>query len=380
MSAVIKQVVRGFNQLPTSGSEGLTLTLPGNLVPEKTVLFFTTRTNSNSPSTAFVRGEISGETWSSFVNFSRNTNDTSENYVSWEAVEFGSGVNVYRGTVNQSAFTFSSPEYTLDVVIPSVSLTKSFALVTVNTPTSTLNQSNFVSVEFTSSTNLRLRYRASSLASGTISWQVVEFTGNEIVSAHSFTYSGNSLSQYPISPSVTAGKVHNFISYRMDSSPSSADQAYVRCGIDVGIPQFTIERIGSGPTLRGTVFMVRQDTAVAQAISNGVLNSVTTASFTVSDSTPLNRSFAYIGGAYNTSPRSGAPGISGSHLSIFRTSTNYTMTRYGTNSLGVNSRVVAFPIGTFPDPDPPDPPDLPDPPSPGLSTRPSAAFSDYMMF
>lgn len=112
-----------------------------------------------------VHGVITNGTTLTFVT---QANVTADINISWFVVEFSatSGGSVQHGTLNYS----SDPD---DITISAVVLANTFPIISHSNNSANLNERNFFSLEFTSTTNLRVE-GANSADNQQIAWQVVE--------------------------------------------------------------------------------------------------------------------------------------------------------------------------------------------------------------
>lgn len=169
--AVIKQVYKGSTTLNNSQTS-VTVTLSEAVDTTKSFLHFSIRTNVNDieiPS-AIVMGVLTNSTTLTFSRAAANSAVT--NIISWQIIEFYSGVTVQRGTVNLNASS-------VNVAISSVDLTKTFAICTIRSG-GTLSYDSFnseesVRIQLTNATTLTLSISQSSSFSQTVSWQVIEY-------------------------------------------------------------------------------------------------------------------------------------------------------------------------------------------------------------
>ena len=97
-AAEVSSLQRGTAQ--STGNGDVVVTLPQSVDPSRSVLFFSSRHNSDRPPGSMLRGRLSGSTT---VTFTRVSNQTSAIDINWTVVEFASGVSVQRGTFNMTS-------------------------------------------------------------------------------------------------------------------------------------------------------------------------------------------------------------------------------------------------------------------------------------
>ena len=99
-AAEVSSLQRGTAQ--STGNGDVVVTLPQSVDPSRSVLFFSSRHNSDRPPGSMLRGRLSGST---SVTFTRVSSQTSAIDINWTVVEFASGVSVQRGAFNMTAAT-----------------------------------------------------------------------------------------------------------------------------------------------------------------------------------------------------------------------------------------------------------------------------------
>ena len=145
-----------------------TVTIPTTLADmSKSILVFSATINDANPRNILIGGTITNTTT---LTFSRASN-TGTVSISWEVIEFESGVYVQRGSGVVAENT------NVDVTISCVDLNQSFVLLSGRNDGSNLGSDDGITGNLTSETNLRL-------LSGTLAgdhdmayWQVIEYQG-----------------------------------------------------------------------------------------------------------------------------------------------------------------------------------------------------------
>ncbi len=155
----------------SSANGTLTVAIPTLVVTARSFLIFNTRHNSNRPVGSMIRGRIAS---TNTLEFARVTNEGAPVPISiqWYVVEFPSGVNVQRGSVNQTGTSINVP-----LATPVASLTQAFVTWS-KTPQN--NDDDYkreqpILGELTATSNLQFRVDRAD-ANHTIWWQVIEFT------------------------------------------------------------------------------------------------------------------------------------------------------------------------------------------------------------
>ena len=145
-----------------------TVTIPTTLADmSKSILVFSATNNSNSPRDYQVGGEITNTTTLTFV---RDNNGGSVS-ISWEVIEFESGVYVQRGSDVVPLST------NVDITIECVDLNQSFVILSGVNDGTTLGNDDGVTGNLTSETNLRLLTGTAGGDFDQAYWQVIEYQG-----------------------------------------------------------------------------------------------------------------------------------------------------------------------------------------------------------
>ncbi len=145
-----------------------TVTIPTPLADmSKSILVFSSTISSADTRNNLIGGQITNSTTLTFARAS-NTGTVS---ISWQVIEFESGVFVQRGS------NVVAENTNVDVTISCVDLNKSFALVTGRNDGTILGSDDGVTGNLTSATNLRLRTGQLSGDHDLAYWQVIEYQG-----------------------------------------------------------------------------------------------------------------------------------------------------------------------------------------------------------
>lgn len=163
-ACVIKQVLRGTTTM--SGGSPTTVNIGATVDTAKTFYSFSIKNERASVYDYAVRLTVTSTTQITFTREGANAETVT---ISWEAVEFtsASGISVQHGTE-----VFSSSG-TKNITISTINLSKSWAMISLSRPNTTLSQNSFVRARLTSTTNLELDSYSSS--SFTVDWQVVQY-------------------------------------------------------------------------------------------------------------------------------------------------------------------------------------------------------------
>ena len=150
----------------TITTQGTTTVNIAPVVMSRSVLFFSSRHNNNRPGGSMVRARLASSTSIEIVSV-RNATFT----VQWYLAEFASGVNVQRGSVNQTGSTINVG------ITPVAALNQAFVTwsKTPATSDSVWSQDDPIIADLTATNNLQIRVNNAN-GSHVIWWQVVEFT------------------------------------------------------------------------------------------------------------------------------------------------------------------------------------------------------------
>jgi len=166
-AAELEGLQRGTATSTANGT--LTVALADAVDPSRSVLFFSTRHDSNRPPGSTLRGSLASATT---LEFERVSSESAPIDVHWTVLEFASGVRVQRGEFDQTSATM-----TIDLPTPVASTTQAFALWS---KTAFAGDSLWGSDDPVGGyllNNSQLRFRAVDANNAhRISYQVVEFT------------------------------------------------------------------------------------------------------------------------------------------------------------------------------------------------------------
>ncbi len=167
-AASVQNTQAGALTSVANGTQSVTIT---SVDTTKSVLFFSTRHDSNRPVGSVIRGRLANATTIEFVRVTDGVApEPAPIEIRWYVVTWASGVRVQRGEVTQSATTVDVPLSALAAV------NQAFVLwsKTAAAGDATWGSDDPTLGEITSTTNLQFRADASS--GHVIAWQVVEFT------------------------------------------------------------------------------------------------------------------------------------------------------------------------------------------------------------
>ncbi len=155
----------------TMAGTSTTVTLPTTLADmSKSILVFSSTLDNADPRNYQVGGEITNTTTLTF----ERSSGTGTVSISWEVIEFESGVFVQRGS---SVVPLST---NVDISIECVDLDKSFAIVYGRNDGTTLGNDDGLTANLTSSTNLRLLTGTTGGDHDEAYWQVIEYEGASV--------------------------------------------------------------------------------------------------------------------------------------------------------------------------------------------------------
>ncbi len=189
-----------------------TVTLPTTLADmSKSILVFSATINDANPRNILIGGTITNTTT---LTFSRASN-TGTVSISWEVIEFESGVYVQRGSGVVAENT------NVDVTISCVDLNQSFVILSGRNDGSNLGTDDGITGNLTSETNLRL-------LSGTLAgdhdmayWQVIEYQGAAVQKLTGSLTGASLVSTIPTA--VDMSKTMVISNHRFGGDASSSD-------------------------------------------------------------------------------------------------------------------------------------------------------------
>jgi hypothetical protein len=132
------------------------------------------------------------------LDFDTGANVTGDINISWFLIEFSatSSASVQHGLLTYA----SDPD---DITISAVTLANSFPIISHRNFSANINERNFFSLEFTSTTNLRVA-NANPADAQEIAWQVVEYSGWDVTRYTDTMAIGDNLEDTPITAVVLA--------------------------------------------------------------------------------------------------------------------------------------------------------------------------------
>ncbi|MFQ5598429.1 MAG: hypothetical protein ACE5GK_10310 [Nitrospiria bacterium] len=202
----------------------LNVVIPTPVTLSRSYLIFNTRHNSERPVGSMVRGRIAN---ASTLEFVRVTDEGTPVPITiqWHVVEHASGVNVQRGSVNQTATTINVP------ITPVASLNQAFVTWS-KTPAASdtdWDRTGPILGELTTLSNLQFRVNREE-SSHTIWWQVIEFTNP----ADILVQKGSTSMDSVLSTTVTLGtavdvdKTFVLVGYRSDGGDPEVGRHMLR--------------------------------------------------------------------------------------------------------------------------------------------------------
>lgn len=355
MGATLKRpVIRGTLVLNTGSSpDTLTVSLPVDLDPAHSILFFTVYSAGPAPSTNTVQGQIIGTMGSTQLRFSRNTYDVAYPVnIQYEVLEFSSGVTVQRGTVSSNSFTDTGADITLDVSITSVNTNKSFPLVFVSNGGGSYGHNDFIKAAFTSSTVLRLSHSdatSPSTETNNVDWQVVEFTDGTTVAPYSVTSSSSSVTVNITS--IDLNRSFLVTSYLYNNAGTNTGNEIYWTSRFSSSSQVILERGTSEAATDFTFYVVQLDSDASVLRGSGTILASTNTLAVTHSSVPLNTTAVFLTGfsgygANTNNSGTRSPGGYGQIGITSRTSSGFTAVRgrTGTSTSTFYYQVLDFPL------------------------------------
>ena len=132
----------------------------------KAFLVFGVNVNENEPTKAQISGQITNSTTLTFARIATGNTVT----ITWQVVEFASGVSVQRGAAD-----ISGTGYPANATLVAVNIAKSFPIISHRTYGSSFDANDFWKAKITSPTNLEMD-ADNDPDVGFIEWQVVEYS------------------------------------------------------------------------------------------------------------------------------------------------------------------------------------------------------------
>lgn len=261
-----------------------TVTIPTTLADmSKSILVFSTTSSSNNPRDYQVGGAITNTTT---LTFTRNNNGGSVS-ISWEIIEFESGVYVQRGS---SVVPLST---NVDVTIECVDLNQSFVILSGINDGTTLGNDDGITGNLTSETNLRLLTGTTGGDFDQAYWQVIEYQGASVQKVTASLTGATTTSTIPTPVDMSKTMV---ISSHIIGGNSNADD--LPRTVLTNSNTVTYTRIGTANTMTFLTYVVEftDQTTVARGTANFTSGS---ASQVVSGLTTSTSSAIFNPGNYN---------------------------------------------------------------------------------
>lgn len=232
-AAAVNQIFRGTVNMSASS---IRVYLCDTVDLNASMLLFSMNIDDATTSGVLVAGRFLDNQTLEFVR--DNTNGTAE--ISYQVIEFSSGVSVQRGVTNVN-------NTTTNVAISSVNTSRSFAIVTMYNNGSAYGSDDGVTANISSATNLQFSCNA---AAFTAFWQVVEYDSCSVQKVIS-TMGGTSVSS-TIS-SVDLNKTMVFSSHRNSGNVNADDLPRTELSNDTTLVH---TRVGSASTLNFISYVV----------------------------------------------------------------------------------------------------------------------------
>lgn len=214
----------------TMSGASTTVTLCDSVDLSSSVLLFTMNNNSNAVGNNLVTGELTNEETLTF----RRDGTGSTVSISWQVIEFSSGVTVQRGTSVVNATTFNQS------ITAVGSLANSFPIINMSNNGSSWGTDDGVVAELTSTANLQFRTAS---ANFTVRWQVVEYDSCDV---QSFNISLSGTSATATLSGVTTNKTMLVGSHSQSGGINADDMPRIELTNSTTV---TATRVGSASTI-----------------------------------------------------------------------------------------------------------------------------------
>lgn len=250
-AAVFEGIQSGsFTHQTTNGTRNQTITLSSAIDPSKSYLIFQSRHNSADPGGSMIRGRIRDANTLEFESVFDSTRTIN---VQWYIVEYSSGVQVQRGSFNQSNATTN-----ISLTTPVASTNQAFVTWS-KTPTrsdSVWSSDDPIAGYLSSSGNVRFRASGGN-GNHTVWWQVIEYTDPADISVQTvFTsMTGNQTNRNISISSVDLSRSFVLASFRSGGSGSDIDERMMSAEFNSN-NQVRIRREGSGDDLDEVILQV----------------------------------------------------------------------------------------------------------------------------
>ncbi|TLZ74573.1 MAG: hypothetical protein E6K14_03230, partial [Methanobacteriota archaeon] len=218
-----------------------------SIVTAKAFLTFSANFNDANPGFGAITGTVVDATT---LRFQRATAASSPAIaIQWYVAEFASGVTVQRGSATMSSAT-------VDVLLSSVTLTKSFPIVSYRKSGTDYGDDDFLKAKITTSTNLQLSLvSAGSPADGTAVWQVVEYTDGSVQTGDLSFANGDSSLTASV-PGVDTGRSWLLFTYSSATGVTANIGEKMVRGLITDAFTLTFDRSNSGQSIGLTWYLV----------------------------------------------------------------------------------------------------------------------------
>ncbi len=218
-----------------------------SIVTAKAFLTFGANFNDANPGFGAITGTVVDATT---LRFQRATAASSPAIpIQWYVAEFASGVTVQRGTATMASAT-------LDVLLSSVTLTKSFPIVSYRKSGTDYGDDDFLKAKITTSTNLQLSLvSAGSPADGVAAWQVVEYTDASVQTGDLSFANGDSSLTASV-PGVDTGRSWLLFTYSSATGVTANIGEKMVRGLITDSFTLTFDRSNSGQSIGLTWYLV----------------------------------------------------------------------------------------------------------------------------
>lgn len=344
--ATLKDVQNGT--LTSAGSGTNTATLATAVNPTNAFLIFNTRHNSPVPGGSMMGGWLAS---SNQVQFVRATTETSAMNIEWYIVEYGAGVRVQRGEVNQTNTTINVP------LSPISAVNQAFVTWSKTPdPTETVFSDEDPLVgQITSTTNLQFRVGTAPSSVPVIYWQVVEFQNPASISVQTDSVTNligtNLLTTDTLSAPVNTNSTFLLAGYRTSGSGTSIGARMLRAQLTSPTTVTFDRSISGAPDNIPEIFWQAVQLNDGSAVQSGTVNFANGAAETNATLTSLdtNRSAVFSAvqpvGGQNTgrSPSTGNTLGVGSATLALTSNTQLTLDRNNTsNQADIGWQAVGF--------------------------------------
>jgi hypothetical protein len=330
--AVLKNIQSGVKSF-TGTSDSITI---DSVVTSKTIIFVSssTDTTQDGPGAGLFTAHLSNSTT---ISLSRD-NNTGTHTIRWYAVEFESGVNVQRGTIN---LTSTSQGVTLSTV----TVSQSWATITLRNLGTAYGNDDMVRGIITSATNLQLQV-ASAGTGGVdlVAWQVIDYddaTVQQISTGTTTATSNNqSISTIDIAKSFIVGASYT----TTNCGANDMFRFYINSSTQVSFTRY------AGASVDFNAYVVEiGDSGFSSQRGQGTLASGSTSATPMLTGVDTDRSIGIIGGVHGYLQNNNSTGEEFDKMSFsiyLSSSTQATLTRGASGQTATYAwEVLEFPSG-----------------------------------